>query len=96
LAVQSVLSVDVRKIIEFLRRKLVELSLNYVIPDKVIEVSLEPELDILFIRLDKPEGKELGEPIEPFIHVFNDGRKITAIEIVNAGSVLKHKGFLVR
>lgn len=82
-------------IIEFLRGKLVELSFNYVIPDKVIETSLVPGLAVLLVRLDKPEGRGLGEPIEPFTHVFNDGRKITAIEIVNAGSVLKHKGFLV-
>jgi len=82
MAVQNILMLDLKKIIKHIR-DLIKRNLDVPLPDKVIEVAIEPELDILFIKFDKPEGTETGEPLEPNVHVFTDGKKITAIEIHN-------------
>ena len=54
-------------------------------PRDVIEVSLEPKLNMLCIRFKKPSKAEFGEPIHPRIHLFTDRdtEEITAVEIVD-------------
>ena len=54
-------------------------------PREVIEVSLEPKLNILCIRFRKPGQAELGEPIHPKIHVFRDRDtgEVTAVELMD-------------
>ena len=54
-------------------------------PRDVIEVSLEPKLNMLCIRFRKPSKAELGEPLHPGIHVYKDKdtEEITAVEIIN-------------
>jgi len=51
----------------------------------VIEVSLEPKLNMVCIRFKKPSKAELGEALHPGIHLFTDRdtREITAVEIVD-------------
>jgi hypothetical protein len=55
------------------------------LPKKVIEVTLEPDLDMLCIRFVKPSKAELGEPLGSGIQIYRDmgTRKVTAVEIVN-------------
>lgn len=52
-------------------------------PRDIIEVSLEPKLNMLCIRFKKPSKTELGEPIHPGIHLFSDKdtKEITAVEL---------------
>ena len=54
-------------------------------PRDVIEVSLEPKLNMLCIRFKRPSKAEFGEPIHPGIHLFTDRdtEEITAVEIVD-------------
>jgi len=87
MAVQDILRLDLKKIINYVRN-VVRRNLEIPLPDKVIEVAIEPELDVLFIRFDKPEGVETGEPLEPNVHVFTDGKKVTALEIHDVESFL--------
>lgn len=54
-------------------------------PREVIEVGLEPKLNLLCIRFRKPVEAELGEPVHPKIHVFRDRDtgEITAVELMD-------------
>lgn len=54
-------------------------------PRDVIEVTLEPKLNMLCIRFKKPSKAEFGEPIYPGIHLFSDKdtKEITAIEMID-------------
>lgn len=54
-------------------------------PRDIIEVSLEPKLNMLCIRFKKPSKAEFGEPIYPGIHLFSDKdtKEITAVEIID-------------
>jgi len=54
-------------------------------PRDIIEVSLEPKLNMLCIRFKKPSKAEFGEPVQPGIHLFTDKdtEEITAVEIVD-------------
>ena len=71
------------------------------LPKDVIEVSLEPKLNVLCIRFRKPTKSESGEPIHPGIHMFLDGdtEEITALEIINPEKIAEasaHKSTVVR
>ncbi len=54
-------------------------------PRDIIEVSLEPKLNMLCMRFKKPSKAEFGEPLHPGIHLFTDKdtEEITAVEIVD-------------
>jgi hypothetical protein len=54
-------------------------------PRDVTEVSLEPKLNMLCIRIRKPSKAELGEPLHPGIHLYTDkdSKEITAVEIID-------------
>ena len=76
----SLLELDVNEIL----RKVEKLaSIN--LPRDVIEVSLEPQLNVLCITFKKPSKAELGEPLRHGIHLFTDKDtdEITAVEIVD-------------
>jgi hypothetical protein len=71
------------------------------LPKDVIEVSLEPKLNVLCIRFGKPTKSEFGEPVHPGIHLFvdTDTEKITALEIINPekiAGISAHKSTVVR
>lgn len=55
------------------------------LPRDIIEVGLEPKLNMLCIRFKKPSKAEFGEPLHPGIHLFTDKdtEEITAVEIVD-------------
>ena len=61
------------------------------LPREVVEVALEPSLNILCVRFKKPTGGELGEPVHPRIHLFKDKGtdEITAIELSNMDELLQ-------
>lgn len=61
------------------------------LPREVVEVTLEPQLNMLCIRFRKPTDGELGEPVHPQIHLFRDRRtdEITAVELVEMDQLLK-------
>jgi len=54
-------------------------------PRDIIEVSLEPKLNMLCIRFKKPSKAEFGDPLRPGIHLYTDKdtEEITAVEIVD-------------
>jgi hypothetical protein len=54
-------------------------------PRDVIEVRLEPSLNMLCIRFKKPSKAEFGEPLRHGIHVYTDKdtKEIAAVEIIN-------------
>jgi len=89
MAVQDILKLNLKKIISYVK-SIVEKNLGVLLPNKVIEIVIEPELDILFIRFNKPEKTETGEPLEPNIHIFTDSQKITALEIHNLENFLQN------
>jgi len=89
MAVQDILKLNLKKIIRHVKN-IVEKNLEVPLPNKVIEIAIEPELDILFIRFNKPEKTETGEPLEPNIHIFTDSQKITALEIHNLKNFLQN------
>ncbi len=67
MAVQNLLNMDLKRIIDIvtshIRRELPELHA----PQTVFEVSLEPELDLLYLRLDCEKDEGFGEPIGNYI-----------------------------
>jgi len=89
MAVQDILKLNLKKIISYVK-SIVEKNLGVLLPNKVIEIVIEPELDILFIRFNKPEKTETGEPLEPNIHIFTDSQRITALEIHNLENFLQN------
>ena len=89
MVVQDILKLNLKKIISYVKG-VVEKNLGVLLPNKVIEIALEPELDILFIRFNKPEKTEMGETLEPNIHIFTDSQKITALEIHNLKNFLQN------
>jgi len=89
MVVQDILKLNLKKIISYVK-SIVEKNLGVLLPNKVIEIVIEPELDILFIRFNKPEKTETGEPLEPNIHIFTDSQRITALEIHNLENFLQN------
>ena len=61
------------------------------LPREVVEVTLEPSLNMLCVRFKKPTGGELGEPAYPRIHLFKDKDtdEITAVELSNMDELLQ-------
>lgn len=54
------------------------------LPEEVVEVTLEPNLNTLCIRFKKPSDGELGEPAHPRVHLFRDiaSNEVTAVELL--------------
>jgi hypothetical protein len=61
------------------------------LPREVVEITLEPSLNMLCVRFKKPAAGELGEPAYPRIHLFGDKctDEITAVELVEMDEFLK-------
>ncbi len=76
----SLLDIDVDEVLGKVER-----LAHVKLPRAVIEVSLEPKLEMLCIRFKKPTKAELGEPLHPGIHLFTDmdTKEITALEITD-------------
>lgn len=82
----SLLELNVKKIILNVER-----LIGIGIPRNVIEISILPKEQILYVRFSEPKNSELGEPIHPLIHIFRDERtkEITAMEIINFQKFVK-------
>jgi len=82
----SLLGLDVEGIL----RKVEELT-RVEFPRDVIEVSLEPKLNVLCVRFRRPSKAEVGEPLRHGIHLFTDRdtAEITAVEIVDSEKLMK-------
>ena len=82
----SLLKLDIERV---LRR--VERLIGTKLPREVVEVTLEPGIDMLCIRFKKPFSGELGEPVHPQIHLFKDRETndIRAIELLDVNELLK-------
>ena len=76
--------------LDFILRKVERLA-KMKLPKDVIEVSLEPKLNVLCIRFRKPTKSELGEPLSPGIHLFRDRdtEAVTALEIINPEKIME-------
>ena len=86
MAASSVLDLDIPSLL----RKAGNLAATK-LPKEVVEVTLEPQLDMLCIRFRKPKDGELGEPVHPRIHLFRDSRtnEITAVELTEMDQFLR-------
>lgn len=53
-------------------------------PREVVEVTLEPDLNMICIRFKKPSDGEPGEPAHPQVHLFKDRatNEVTAVELL--------------
>lgn len=82
----SLLNLDIERLLERVER-----LVGTRLPREVVEVTLEPAVDMLCIRFKKPAGGELGEPVHPQIHLFKDGETndIRAIELLDVDKLLK-------
>lgn len=60
------------------------------LPSDVMEISLEPDLNILHVRFRKPVKAELGEPLHLKIHLFRERKsgKIVAVDILDTDEML--------
>ncbi len=79
MATSSLLGLDIQQL---LRRA--EHLAGTKLPKEVIEVTLEPKLDMLCVRFRRPSDGELGEPAHPQVHLFRDktNHEITAVELL--------------
>jgi hypothetical protein len=86
MATTSLVTLDLEKLISKVER-ITKLRL----PQRVLEATLEPDIDLLCLRFKKPRKAELGEPVHPLVHVFREkaSRGITAVEIVNPEALIK-------
>ncbi|RLG49793.1 MAG: hypothetical protein DRO00_09550 [Thermoproteota archaeon] len=80
MAATSLLELDIKKILG----KAEELA-GIKLPRRVLELTLEPELELLCIRYKRPKEGEVGEPMHPQIHILREigTGEITAVEIFN-------------
>lgn len=76
----SLIELDINKLLLKLEKRT-----HVKFPRDVIEVSLEPKLNMLCIRFRKPGKAEFGEPFRHGIHVYKDKdtEEITAVEIID-------------
>ncbi len=82
----SLLDIDVEGIL-----KTAEETTGIEFPPDVIEVSLDPKLNVLCIRFKRPGKVEFGEPLGHGVHLFKDKdtAEITAVEIVSLEKLMK-------
>jgi len=72
--------IDVKKLLYKFER-LADIKL----PRTIIETSIIPEQDLLYMKFQEPQTTEIGDLLHPDIHIFHDEKtsKTTAIEILN-------------
>jgi imidazole glycerol phosphate synthase subunit HisF len=90
--VTSLLEVDIEKLLMGIERKC-----SVKLPRRVIEVYLDVDHDMLFIRFKEPDKTEVGEPLETkaiatlFTEEGTD--EITALEIIGVSELLKELSY---
>jgi len=89
MGVQSLLALDLRRIVNNLTRYLRKEFPDLVIPRDVLEISLVPELDLLYIRFGYGKDRGFGEYIGKYIHVFVEDNRVVSVEITPFSKFLK-------
>lgn len=86
MATSSLLDLD----IHLLLRKAEDLA-GTKLPREVVEVTLEPQLNILCVRFRRASDGELGEPVHSKVHLFRDAAtdEVTAVELLEIDQLLK-------
>lgn len=86
--VMSLLDLDLRRVIEGIESKC-----GVKLPREVIEVYLDKEHDLLFIRFREPRGVEVGEPLptKALVTLFTDEEsgEVTAVEVIGLEDLVK-------
>jgi len=89
--IASLLDLDLKKIIDG-----IESRCGIKLPREVIEVYLDREQDLLFIRFREPKSIEVGEPLstKAVVTIFTDEEsgKVTAIEVISLEDLAKELG----
>ena len=87
MGLKSLLDLNLAKLLELIEKKC-----NVKLPSTVIEVYLDREHDLLFIRFREPEGVELGEPLQTKTPstLFTDEKsgEVTALEVIGVSVLL--------
>ncbi len=81
MGVQSLLTLDLKQIVNILIKHLRREFPDLVIPRNVLEISLVPELDLLYIRFGYERDKGFGEYAGKYIHVFIEDNRVISVEI---------------
>jgi hypothetical protein len=88
MSLKTLLELDLKKLIDSLERKC-----GIKLPGEVIEVYLDRDHDLLFIRFSEPDEQEVGEPLSTriLVTIFTEEKtgKITALEIIGISDLIK-------
>ncbi len=88
MGVKSLLEIDLERLLSNIEEKF---SMN--LPRRVIEVYLDVEYDMLFIRFKEPSKAEVGELLQTkaIVTLFSEeeSNEITALEIIGISELLK-------
>lgn len=89
--IASLLDLDLKKIIDG-----IESRCGIKLPREVIEVYLDREQDLLFIRFREPKSIEVGEPLstKAVVTIFTDegSGEVTAIEVISLEDLMNELG----
>jgi uncharacterized protein YuzE len=89
--IASLLDLDLKKIIDG-----IESRCGIKLPREVIEVYLDREQDLLFIRFREPKSIEVGEPLstKAVVTIFTDEEsgEVTAIEVISLEDLMNELG----
>lgn len=89
--IASLLDLDLKKIIDG-----IESRCGIKLPREVIEVYLDREQDLLFIRFREPKSIEVGEPLstKAVVTIFTDegSGEVTAIEVIGLEDLMNELG----
>ena len=89
MAYQDLLSIDLKKIVKNIVDHVSREMPDLTICKRVLEVSFNPDLDLLYIRFNGDKDSAYGEYVGNYIHVFIQDKKIVAIEITPFSKFLK-------
>jgi hypothetical protein len=88
MGVGSLLEIDLERLLSSIEEKF-----GMKLPRRVIEVCLNVEHDMLFIRFKEPSNTEVGEPLEikaiATLFTEEETNEITALEIIGISELLK-------
>ena len=92
MAYQDLLSIDfrrvVKRIVDYVSREMPGLA----ICGRVLEVALNPDLDLLYIGFDGGRGSACGEYVGDYVHVFVRGGRVVAVEVVPFSKFMEEFG----
>ena len=89
MAYQDLLSIDLRRIVKSIINYVSREMPNLTMCERVLEVSLEPDLDLLYVRFNEGRDYAYGEYIGNYIHAFIRDNRVVAIEITPFSKFIK-------